>query len=48
MKAVMARILGRAGSGGALRWAWEGDVRINTEQKRKKSQILPRRIGYLA
>src|SRR6267154_4745787 len=47
MKAVMARILGRAGSGGALRWAWEGEVKIRTEQNIKQVRSVPRRIGYL-
>src|SRR5882762_11819839 len=47
MKAVMARILGRAGSGGALRWAWEGEVRIKTEQSTTQKRSVPRRIGYL-
>src|SRR6267378_8008895 len=47
MKAVMARILGRAGSGGALRWAWEGEVRTKTEQSKTQKRSEPRRIGYL-
>src|SRR5712671_5711198 len=47
MKAVMARILGRAGSGGALRWAWAGEVRIKTEQSKTQKRSVPRRIGYL-
>src|SRR5712675_1996489 len=47
MKAVMARILGRAGSGGALRWAWEGEARIKTEQSKTQKRSVPRRIGYL-
>src|SRR5882757_782702 len=47
MKAVMARILGRAGSGGALRWAWPGEVRIKTEQSKTQKRSVPRRIGYL-
>src|SRR5882762_9174590 len=47
MKAVMARILGRAGSGGALRWAWAGEVKIRTEQNIKQKRSVPRRIGYL-
>src|SRR5258706_2826622 len=47
MKAVMARILGRAGSGGALRWAWAGEVRIKTEQSKTQERSVPRRIGYL-
>src|SRR5258707_15715322 len=47
MKAVMARILGRAGSGGALRWAWDGEVRIKTEQSKTQKRSVPRRIGYL-
>src|SRR5882762_7239906 len=47
MKAVMARILGRAGSGGALRWAWAGEVRIRTQQSKTQRRRVPRRIGYL-
>src|SRR5882757_7038884 len=47
MKAVMARILGRAGSGGALRWARAGEVRIKTEQSTTQKRSVPRRIGYL-
>src|SRR5882757_6846687 len=48
MKAVMARILGRAGSGGALRWAWPaGEVRTKTEQSKTQKRSVPRRIGYL-
>src|SRR6267378_6262299 len=47
MKAVMARILGRAGSGGALRWAWAGEMKIRTEQNIKQERSVPRRIGYL-
>src|SRR5712672_499939 len=47
MKAVMARILGRAGSGGALRWAWAGEVRTKTEQSKTQKRSVPRRIGYL-
>src|SRR6266478_9723360 len=47
MKAVMARILGRAGSGGALRWARAGEVRIKTEQSKTQKRSVPRRIGYL-
>src|SRR6266403_812953 len=47
MKAVMARILGRAGSGGALRWGWAGEVRIKTEQSKTQRRSVPRRIGYL-
>src|SRR5712671_30414 len=47
MKAVMARILGRAGSGGALRWAWAGEVKIRTQQNIKQERSVPRRIGYL-
>src|SRR5258708_2015104 len=43
----MARILGRAGSGGALRWAWEGEARIKTEQSKTQKRSVPRRIGYL-
>src|SRR5713101_6018904 len=48
MNAVMARILGLAGSGGALRWAWtQGAKKINAEQKRMEMRKLPRRIGDL-
>src|SRR6267154_1214466 len=47
MKAVIARILGRAGSGGALRWAWAGEVRIKKEQSKTQKRSVPRRIGYL-
>src|SRR5258708_37658968 len=47
MNAVMARILGRAGSGGALRWAWVVEVKISAAQKRKQERIVPRRINCL-
>src|SRR5216683_805913 len=48
MNAVMARILGLAGSGGVLRWAWtQGAKKINVEQKRTEMRKLPRRIGDL-
>src|SRR5713226_4695363 len=52
MKAVMARILGRAGSGGALRWAWEeneakGISRKSAIKRNKEKRTLPRRIGLL-
>ncbi len=47
MNAVMARILGRAGSGGVLRWAWVGEVRIRATQKRTQKRIVPRRINCL-
>jgi hypothetical protein len=41
----MARILGRAGSGGALRWAGAGEVRIKTTQSKTEKRIVPRRIS---
>src|SRR6267378_6727365 len=49
MKAVMARILGRAGSGGALRWAWAAlnTRRIETAQRRAENRTLPRRMDCL-
>src|SRR6266436_1686547 len=49
MKAVMARILGRAGSGGALRWAWAAlnTRRSETAQRRAENRTLPRRMGCL-
>src|ERR1700693_6067845 len=49
MKAVMARILGRAGSGGALRWAWAAlNIRkIETTQRRAENRTSPRRIDCL-
>src|SRR5713226_6289963 len=48
MNAVMARILGLAGSGGALRWAWtQGAKKINAEKKRTGKRKLPKRIGDL-
>src|ERR1700731_1207988 len=43
----MARILGRAGSGAALRWAWVAEVRIRAAQKRTQKRIVPRRINCL-
>src|ERR1700693_3218340 len=45
MNAVMARILGLAGSGGALRWARRaGTEKINAAQKKTENRKLPRRI----
>src|SRR5258707_4592691 len=45
MNAVIARIFGLAGSGGALRWAWtQGAKKINAEQKRMEMRKLPRRM----
>src|SRR5713226_1894516 len=48
MNAVIARIFGLAGSGGALRWAWtQGAKKINAEQRRTGKRKLPRRMGDL-
>src|SRR6266851_2905509 len=48
MNAVIARIFGLAGSGGALRWAWtQGAKKINAEQRRTGKRKLPKRIGDL-
>src|SRR6266852_9679424 len=48
MNAVMARIFGLAGSGGALRWAWtQGAKKINAEQRKTGKRKLPRRMGDL-
>src|ERR1700730_14611884 len=43
----MARILGRAGSGGALRWACAGKVRIRVPHNKRKKRGVPRRIACL-
>src|SRR5216684_3388675 len=49
MNAVMARIFGLAGSGGALRWAWtQGAKKINAEQKRMEMRKLPRRMWVIS
>src|SRR4029077_12919359 len=47
MKAVMARILGRAGSAGALRWAWAAlnTRRTETAQRRNENRMVPRRMN---
>src|ERR1700736_878001 len=44
MNAVMARILGLAGSGGAFRWASAGEVKSRTAERRSKKRTVPRRI----
>src|SRR5579859_1275055 len=40
----MARILGLAGSGGALRWALAGEVKIRIAQSREEKRMVPRRM----
>src|SRR5260370_8112157 len=48
MNAVIARIFGLAGSGGALRWAWtQAAKKIKAEQRRTGKRKLPRRMGDL-
>src|ERR1700719_2123867 len=44
MNAVMARILGLAGSGGAFRWAFAGEMQIRATQRREEKRMVPRRM----